>query len=100
MVNADVGIVIVTYNAKVSGVLTVRWSDWLSDLCTGGYMTDKEKLMGIKKAIRDIIAYPKKGESRRTRDGYPPEVVYDDFAYKRIVRAYRDGLRQVLRDYR
>jgi len=63
-------------------------------------MTDKEKLKGIKDALREIIAYPKKGDPRRSKDGYPAEVVYDDFAYKRMVKSYRTALKQVLRDYR
>ena len=64
-------------------------------------MTDNEKLKGIKDAIKGIIAYPKKGvDERRTSDGFPSEFVYDDFAYKRMVRSYRAGLKRVLRDYR
>jgi hypothetical protein len=64
-------------------------------------MTDKKKLKGIKDAVRTVILYPKKGvDPRRTNDGYPLEVVYDVFAYKRMVKSYRDALRNILRDYR
>ena len=63
-------------------------------------MTEKEKLEGIKKAIQQIISYPKKGEPRRTKDGYPSEFAYDDYAYKRMVNSFRDALKKVLRDYR
>ena len=90
---ASAHIKLIPHNVEISGALSIRWSDWLSDLYTGGYMTDKEKLVGIRQALKDIIAYPKEG-------GYPSEVVYDKFAYKRIVKSYRDGLKQVLRDYR
>jgi len=63
-------------------------------------MTDKEKLVGIRQALKDIIAYPKKGESRRTRDGYPSEIIHDKFAYDRIVKSYRDALKKVLHQYK
>jgi hypothetical protein len=64
-------------------------------------MTDKEKLKGIKDALREIIAYPKKGvDARRTKDGFPSEIIYDDFAYKRVVRSYRSALKNVLSKYR
>ncbi len=55
-------------------------------------MTDKEK-----KAITQVIPYPKKGTPRRTKDGYPSEVSYDEFAYKRMVDSYRDALKEILR---
>ncbi len=55
-------------------------------------MTAKEK-----KAIEKVITYPEKGSSRRTKDGYPFEVSYDVFAYKRMVDSYRDVLREILR---
>ena len=63
-------------------------------------MTDKEKIIGIRKALRDIISYPKKGNLRRTKDGFPLEMVYNVFTCKRMVRSYRDGLKRVLHDYR
>ena len=55
-------------------------------------MTAKEK-----KAIKKIISYPEKGMPRRTKDGYPLEVVHDEFAYKRMVDSYRDALKEILR---
>jgi hypothetical protein len=64
-------------------------------------MTDKEKLKGIKDALREIISYPKKGvDARRTKRGYPSEIIYDDFAYERMVRSYRTALKDVLSKYR
>ena len=63
-------------------------------------MIDKERITGIKKALRDIISYPKKGDPGGTEDGFPLEIVYNKFAYKRMVISYRDGLRRVLHDYR
>jgi len=41
-------------------------------------------------AIRD---YPKEDDPRRTEDGYPSEVCYDEFAYFRIIDSYRKGAR-------
>ncbi len=55
-------------------------------------MTAKEK-----KAIQKIISYPEKGMPRRTKDGYPSEVVYDEHAYKRMVNSYRDALKEISR---
>ena len=63
-------------------------------------MTDKAKLEGIKKAIRKVIFYPKKNHPRRTENGYPEELIYDQFAYERMVDSYRDALRQILKDYK
>jgi hypothetical protein len=65
----------------------------------GGKMTDKEKLIEVKKAIKEIIAYPKEGHPRRTKDGYPFEIIYDEWAYNRLVRSFRDSLKQVLRKF-
>lgn len=55
-------------------------------------MTAKEKKM-----IKKIIDYPEKGNTRRTKDGYPSEMVYDEYAYKRMVDSYRDALKGILR---
>jgi len=59
-------------------------------------MTEKKKLNGIRDALRQIIGFPPKGYPRRTKDGYPLEFIYDEWAYKRMVRSYRD----VLRDFK
>jgi len=58
----------------------------------GEKMNEKER-----KAIGKVISYPKKGMPRRSKDGYPLEVVYDEFAYKRMVDSYRDALKEILR---
>ena len=50
----------------------------------------------VEEIIRNIIDYPPKGYPRRTKDGYPLEVSYDEFAYKRIVDFYRDAIKQLL----
>ena len=63
-------------------------------------MTDTEKLVGIKKAIRQIIRYPKKGHHRRTEDGYPLEMIYDELAYHWMVKSYRVALEDVLKDFK
>jgi len=63
-------------------------------------VTDKTKLKEIRSALRGVIAYPDKNDPRRTKDGYPLEIIYDVFAYKRIVRSYREALKEILRDYK
>ena len=52
----------------------------------------------LRKIIEEIIAYPPKGNPRRTRDGYPAEYAYDEYAYQRMVRSYRIALKNALRD--
>lgn len=42
----------------------------------------------LRKALATIRDYPS-ADGRRTEDGYPLEVVYDEFAYRRIVDSYR-----------
>jgi hypothetical protein len=56
------------------------------------------KLTRFQNAIKEIIAYPKKGSSRRTQDGYPDEIIFDEFAYKRMVAFYRKVLKKALRE--
>jgi len=56
------------------------------------------KLLAMFDDIDSIIAYPPEG-GRRTEDGYPLEVMYDEFAYKRMVDSYRQGLRNLLKTY-
>ena len=64
-------------------------------------MTDKEKLQDIKKALQGIIAYPVKGvDRRRTKEGYPTEIIYDKFSYERMVTSYRKALKQILADFK
>lgn len=64
-------------------------------------MNDKEKLKGIKDAIRKVISYPKNGvDSRRTSDGFPSEFCYDEYAYKRMVRSYRTALQEILKEFK
>ena len=52
----------------------------------------------IIKVLKHIVAYPSKKEPRRTKDGYPSEFAYDEFAYKRMVNSYRDALKQLIKD--
>ncbi|MDY6857662.1 MAG: hypothetical protein SWO11_23780, partial [Thermodesulfobacteriota bacterium] len=61
---------------------------------------DKAKLDGIRKAIKRVIDYPAEEQDRRDEDGYPTEIVYDEFAYKRMVDSYRDGLRTILDEFK
>ena len=53
----------------------------------------------VEKKIKQLISYPTKKQGRRTKDGYPSEIVYDEFAYKRMVASFRDGLKQLLIDF-
>jgi len=56
------------------------------------------KLLAMFEDIRSIIAYPEEG-GRRSEDGYPLEVVYDEYAYKRMVDSYRDAFNNLLQKY-
>ena len=51
----------------------------------------------MKDALEAIRDYPGKG-GRRTEDGYPGEIVYDEFAYRRMVNSYRAAAEAGLRD--
>lgn len=50
----------------------------------------------MREALESIRDFPKPGTSRRTEDGYPDEIVYDEFAYRRIVDSYRECARAAL----
>lgn len=63
-------------------------------------LSDSEKLAGIRKALRGVIAYPPKGHPRRTKDGFPAEFQYDEFAYKRMVRSVRMALKNILKTFK
>lgn len=63
-------------------------------------MTDKQKLAGIRKKLKQVISYPPKGSNRRTDNGFPSEFSYDRWAYQRMVTSYRDGLKQILKEYK
>ena len=45
----------------------------------------------LRKALKAVRDYPPKGHGRRDEDGYPTEIIYDDFAYKRIVDSFREA---------
>lgn len=49
----------------------------------------------FRKALEAIRDYP--GKRRADSDGYPAEIAYDEFAYKRIVDAYRKAARNALK---
>ncbi|MGB3833748.1 MAG: hypothetical protein WA975_18005 [Mesorhizobium sp.] len=51
------------------------------------------RLRGALERIRD---YPEAGNSRRDDGGYPSEVIYDEFAYRRLVESYRECARAAL----
>ena len=57
------------------------------------------KVKKLEKAIKEVIGYPPKKSDRRTEDGYPVELIYDEFAYKRMVDSYRNALRHILKRF-
>ena len=59
---------------------------------------DSDKLAHLIKGIKSIVAYPKKGQGRRTKKGFPSEIEYDQFAYERMIASYRDGLKNLLKE--
>ncbi len=46
--------------------------------------------------LKGILEYPREGNPRRSVDGYPAELAYDEFAYKRMVDSYRDAARAAI----
>jgi len=56
----------------------------------------KRRLRKLRKSLRAITAYPPEGHGRRTKDGYPTEFAYDEFAYKRMVNSFRDAIRKAV----
>ncbi len=48
-------------------------------------MDDPRRMREALEAIRD---YPSP-DGRRADDGYPDEIIYDEFAYRRMVDSYR-----------
>ena len=55
----------------------------------------KDRVAEAVRMLEWTASYPGKGEKRRTKDGYPGEIAFDEFAYKRIVDWYREHLRRV-----
>jgi hypothetical protein len=48
------------------------------------------------KKLEHLATWPHEDYPRRTEDGYPSEVVYDDFAYRRIVDTYRREITKII----
>ena len=51
----------------------------------------------IKSKLQELVDWPTKDYPRRTEDGFPSEMVYDQFAYERIVEFYRGHIRRIIR---
>jgi hypothetical protein len=49
----------------------------------------------LRTALESIANYPPP-DGRVDEDGYPSEVVYDQYAYRRMVDSYRECAKQVL----
>lgn len=56
----------------------------------------KARIEHLEKGLRVLRDYPPEGSERRTEDGYPAEVVYDEFAYKRMIDSFREGCAAIL----
>lgn len=50
----------------------------------------------LREALEVIRDFPIGGRGRQTEDGYPLEVSYDEFAYRRLVDSYREAARAAL----
>ncbi len=50
---------------------------------------EREQLIEARRRLEAVRDFPKKGEPRRTKDGYPQELIIDEFSYKRMVDSYR-----------
>jgi hypothetical protein len=64
-------------------------------------MTKQEKkaVNNLVKRVRGVIRWPPKSYDRRDDEGYPTEIAYDEYAYKRLVDTYREALTKILADY-
>ncbi|MHA6684442.1 hypothetical protein [Mesorhizobium sp. A556] len=73
---------------ETSEQAVANFDNWLETI------SDRDRLSAeLAEALKRLEAirdYPKEGDSRRTEDGYPLEIVYDEFAYKRMVDSYRE----------
>ena len=59
-------------------------------------MGHNKRLTRLKCTLRKIAEYPPEGHDRRSWDGFPSEIEYDEFAYKRIVSSFRNAINDVL----
>jgi len=50
--------------------------------------------------LKSVIAYPEKDNPRRTKNGYPAELIYDKWSYERMVRSFRTALKDILKDFK
>ena len=62
--------------------------------CPG--FTEGDELGMIKADLRQLVAWPPVGYPRRSEAGMPTEVVYDQWAYERLVGSYRAALKRIL----
>jgi hypothetical protein len=56
----------------------------------------KAKIKVLEEGLNWFITFPDKDYERRTEDGYPSEIIYDEFAYKRMIRTYRKSAENIL----
>jgi hypothetical protein len=61
-----------------------------------GDISMAEKIARAAGILRAVKEYPPMGHSRRNDNGYPAEVVYDEYAYQRIVDTYRESIGMAL----
>lgn len=60
-------------------------------------MSKKKRIAQALKIMKSAREYPAEGEPRRTKDGYPEEVVYDEFSYNRMCDSYRDAFNAAIK---
>ena len=50
-----------------------------------------------KRILKDLVNFPPKDYPRRTKEGYPSELVYDEFSYERMIGFYRRHIKAALK---
>ena len=82
------------YSIRSGGTISMNYicdgpispnGDWQARQIGAEWMTSLKRMKEALEAIRD---YPQNGD-RRTDDGYPDEIQYDEYAYRRLVDSYR-----------
>lgn len=51
----------------------------------------RARVAKLEEGLAIIRDYPPKKSKRRTKDGYPLEFVYDEWAYRRVIDSYREA---------
>jgi hypothetical protein len=54
------------------------------------------KKSNIKKKLQILVDWPPKEYPRRDDGGFPLEISYDEYSYKRIVSFYRNEIQKII----